>query len=152
MKALKIIVLFLTCRLCWVWLDQCGADLGLGEALPFCLDCSGLTSIVRLFFLVTGAYWVYSILQQRPEDTRLRDDDAPLGRTYLIHWHRIILLIAILTYPLLVWWVDSNTLIPGPDALSITRPICRYAAVKGTLIWALVVGFVALGFKILHRS
>lgn len=152
MKALKIMVLFLACRLGWVWLDQCGADLGLGEALPFCLDCSGVTSIIRLLLMAAGAYWVYQILQRSPEDTRLCDDDAPLGRTYLIHWHRIILLIAILTYPLWVWWVDSNTFIPGPDALIITRPICRYVAVKGTVIWVLVIGFVTLGFRILHRS
>lgn len=152
MKALKIIVLFLACRLCWIWLDQCGADLGLGEALPFCLDCSSLATMMRLLFLIAGAYWVFHMLQRRPEDTQLRDDDAPLGRTYLIHWHRIILLVAIVTYPLWVWWVDSNTFIPGPDALSITRPICRYAGVKGTLIWVLVVGFVTLGFRVLHRS
>jgi len=151
-KALKIMVLFLVCRLCWIWLDQCGADLGLGEALPFCLDCSGLTTTVRLLLLAGGGYAVHRTLQSRPEDTHLRDDDVPLGRTYLIHWHRIILLVVILSYPLWVWWIDSNTIIPGPDTLVLTKPICRYTGVKGSLIWVLVVWFSTLGFRILHRS
>ncbi|MCK5125560.1 MAG: hypothetical protein KAR42_04830 [candidate division Zixibacteria bacterium] len=152
MKALKIIVLFLACRLCWVWLDQCGADLGLGEALPFCHDCNGLTTTIRLFILAFGAYLIYRILSQSPEDTDIQDDDVPLGRTYLIHWHRIILLLAIVSYPLWIGWIDSNTFIPGPNSLNITRPICKLALVKGTLIWVLVMGFAVIGFRILHRD
>jgi len=152
MKALKIITLFLACRLCWIWIDQCGADLGFGEALPFCIECSGGATFLRLIILGTGSYAVYRILRHRPEDTQVRDDDVPMGKTYLIHWHRIILLLAIILYPLWIWWIDTNTFIPGPEANSLTRTICRYAEVKGTLLWVLVVGFATMGFKILHRS
>ncbi len=152
MKALKIIVLFLACRLCWVWLDQCGADLGLGEVLPFCLDCNGLTTTIRLLIMAFGAYLIYRILSHNPEDTDIQDDDVPLGRTYLIHWHRIILLLTIVSYPLWVGWIDSNTIIPGPDSLRITSSICKSALLKGTIIWILVMGFAVIGFRILHRD
>ena len=152
MKALKITALFVACRLCWIWLDQCGADLGLGEALPFCLDCSGGVTLIRLLILGAGAYHVYLTLRDQPEETGIHDNDLPLGHTYLIHWHRIALLAVIVTYPLWVWWVDSNTTIPGPDALFITRAICRNAESKGTATWVIAVGFVSLGFRIMHRK
>ncbi len=152
MKALKIIALFLGCRLVWTWLDQCGADLGLGEALPFCLACNGLTTIVRLMILAGGAHVFYGILRKPADETEIVDPDLPPGRMYLIHWHRIALLLVIVLYPLWVWWIDRNTIIPGPQASVLTRFICESTAVKGTVIWSIVVTFIVASFGVLHKN
>ncbi len=152
MKALRITVLFIICRLLWIWLDQCGSDLGFGEALPFCVECSGITTAIRLMMLALGSYVFIQILQERPEETQIRDDDTPPGRTYLIHWHRIALLLIILFYPVLIAWFDQNTTIPGPDALALTNDICSDTEFKGSIIWGLIVTFIVSSLKILHRK
>ncbi|MCH9031991.1 MAG: hypothetical protein IIB00_07005 [candidate division Zixibacteria bacterium] len=152
MKALKIIALFLGCSLAWLWIDQCGAYLRVGETLPFCIDCSGMATFMRIVLLGIAMYGFYRIIQSRPDDTELLDPDTPPGRTYLIHWHRIALLLALLTYPLWLSWIDDNTIIPGPDALWLTRNSCRYAGVKGTLLWGVELSFVVITFRILHRN
>lgn len=152
MKALKIMALFLACSLVWRWLDQCGADLGVGETLPFCIDCSGMATFMRMVFLGAAIYGFYRIFQRQPENTEILDPDAPPGRTYLIHWHRIALLLALLTYPLWLWWIDSNTTIPGPDSVFLIINSCKYAGFKGTLLWGVELTFVVLTFRILHRN
>ena len=153
MKAMNIITLYLGCRLGWIWFDRCGpTDIGLGEALPFCLDCSGMATFVRLLFLGIASYCIYRLLRLQPSDIQIHDVDAPPGRTFLIHWHRIVLLLALLSYPLWVSWVDTNTIIPGPDAIWITRTSCHYAGFKGTMLWGIVLTFVVFGFRILHRN
>ncbi len=152
MKALKIIALLIGLRLVWIWLDQCGADLGLGEALPFCLECDGITTLVRLMMSFAGAHVFYGILNKPADETEIVDADLPPGRTYLIHWHRIGLLLVILFYPLWVWWIDSNTIIPGPESIALTRFICESSAVKGTMIWGSIVTFIVMSFGVLHKK
>ena len=152
MKTLKIITLFLGCRLVWKWIDLCGADLGLGETLPFCIECSGMATVMRLLLLGIAVWIVFRLLESHPEETQMYEDDAPHGQTFRIHWHRIALLLSLVTYPLLVWWVDKNTIIPGPDTLWLTWASCRYPAVKGTIFWGIELIFVVWGFKVLHRN
>lgn len=152
MKVLKMVALFLVCRLAWIWLDQCGSDLGLGEALPFCLDCSGSATAMRLTILLLGGYVVFNTLQRMPEVIPFPEDDPIPGQTYVIHWDRIALLAIVLFYPVLIWWFDRNTTIPGPETSALTRSICEYAGVKGTLIWAIVVTFIVTSFRFLYRT
>lgn len=152
MRALKIITLLLGCRLAWNWVDQCGADLGMGETLPFCIECSGSATAMRLLLLSTAIWSIYRLLQSQPDSTQLYEDDAPPAQTYLIHWHRIALLLALLTYPLWVWWVDINTIIPGPDALWLTSSSCQYQGVKGTILWGIELIFVVWGSRVLHKD
>jgi hypothetical protein len=152
MKILKMIALFLACRLVWIWLDQCGADLGLGDALPFCLNCSGVATFFRLGVLGLGVYVVIRFLQEPPDIDHFPEDDPIPGQTYIVHWDRIALLFAVVTYPLWIWWVDSNTAIPGPAASLLTKSICKYAGLKGTLIWSVIVTFCVMSFKFLYKK
>lgn len=100
MKALKLVSLFLGCRLIWAWFDLCGANLGIGETLPFCLACSGLATTMRLLLFVGAALAMYRLFQIPPIETVIREADLPPGQMYRIHWHRIALVVVILTYPL----------------------------------------------------
>ena len=152
MKTLKIIALFLGCRLVWKWIDLCGADLGLGETLPFCIECSGMATVMRLLLLGIAVWIVFRLLESHPEETQMYEDDAPPGQTFRINWHRIALLLSLVTYPLWVWWVDKNTIIPDPDTLWLIRASCRYPGVKGTILWGIELIFVVGGFKVLHRN
>ena len=152
MKTLKIIALFLACRLVWKWVDLCGADLSLGETLPFCIECSGMATVMRLLLLGIAIWRILRLLQSRPEYTQIYENDTPFARTFLIHWHRIALLLALLTYPLWIWWVDANTLIPGPDAIGFINSSCRCPGFKGTLFWGIELIFVVCGFRILYRN
>jgi len=152
MKVLKLIALFLGCRLIWTWFDRCGDDLGLGETLPFCIECSALTTVMRLLFLAIAIWGVSRLIESEPEYVQLHDNDMPPAHSYRIHWHRIALLLAILAYPLWIWWIASNTILPGPDAFSLTRSSCRFPGVKGTLLWGIVLSFLVWGFRILHKN
>ncbi|MCP4603464.1 MAG: hypothetical protein GY847_23590 [Proteobacteria bacterium] len=152
MKALKIIALFLGCRLAWSWVDQCGADLGMGETLPFCIECSSAATTMRLLLLGIAIWSIIRLLKSQPDNIQLHEDNELPAQTYRIHWHRIALLLAILTYPLWVWWIDINTIIPGPDALWPTSSSCRYPGVKGTIQWGIELIFVVCGFKVLHKD
>jgi len=152
MKTLKIIALLLACRLAWKWVDLCGADLGLGETLPFCIECSGLATVMRLLLLGLAIWSILRLLQSRPEYTQIYENDAPPAQTFLIHWHRIALLLALVTYPLWIWWIDTNTLIPGPEAVWFMDSSCRYPGFKGTLFWGIELIFVVCGFRILYRN
>jgi len=149
-RLLYIISLFLGCRLCWIWIDQCGAELGMGETLPFCLECSGLATGIRLILLGISGWLIYKILKRLPEETSILEKDVYPAKTIRIHWQRIILLLGIISYPLWIYWIDKNTFIPGPEAFIITRVSCNYPGVKGTLLWAVEMTFVVLGFKILY--
>ena len=150
MKLLKIIVLFLGCRLAWKWLDLCGSDLGIGETLPFCIECSGIATAMRLLLLGIAFWIILIMLRSRPAYTQLYEDDRPPAQTFRIHWHRIALLLAIITYPLWIWWVDKNTIIPGPDAVLFIRTSCDYPGVKVTILWGIELIFGVWGFRILH--
>ena len=152
MKLLKIVALFLGCRLAWIWFDRCGPELGLGETLPFCNECSGIVTIMRLLFLGLAIWIITRLLESEPEYMQLYDNDMPPAHSYRIHWQRVALLVAIVTYPLWVWWVDINTLIPDPSDIWLTRSSCRYAGVKGTMLWGIVLTFVVWGFRLLHKS
>ncbi len=150
-KLLKIIAFFLLCRLAWIWVDRCGENLGLGEALPFCLECSGLATIMRLVFLGVAVWGIQRELRSPPAITQIYEDDMPPAHSYRIYWHRIGLLLGILTYPLWAFWVDANTAIPGPGDLPILSAVCSSPGFKGTLLWAVVLVFLYIGLKILHR-
>ena len=151
-KILYIIALFLGCRLAWIWVDQCGANLGMGETLPFCLECSGFVSVLRLIILGIVINYIYEILKYPPIDTELIQRDINSVQTLRIHWHHIFLLLGIITYVLWISWIDKNTTIPGPDAFIILKKSCQYAGFKGTLLWAIEMVFVSLGFKILYKE
>ena len=152
MKALKIITLLLCCRLAWIWLDQCGANLGMGESLPFCIECSGITTFFRLLLLALAAYMISRILGSAPSPMQVYNRDLPYGRTFQIHWHRIILLLLVLGYPLWVAWVDANTFIPGPNRVPLLDLSCRHSGFKGSLLWAIEMICVVWTLRILHRS
>lgn len=152
MKVLRIVALFLGCMLVWRWFDLCGADLGIGETLPYCIGCSSTASGVRLVMLIVAVIVIGVILKHCPAVTQIYDNQPPLAQTYRIHWHRIALLLAILSFPLWVSWVDAHTIIPGPESLPFTRSTCHNSDVKGTMFWAIELIFVVWGFKILHRS
>jgi len=149
-KLLKIIAIFLFCRLVWIWIDRCGADLGLGETLPFCIECSGITTLIRLILLALAMRFVLYLLQRPPAYNQLYGDDIVPVRTYRVYWHRIAFLLGILTYPLWVWWIDKNTIIPGPDAVWLIRESCLHPGFKGTLLWGVVLLFIVWVFKTLH--
>ena len=152
MKTLKIISILLICRLVWKWIDLCGADLSLGETLPFCIECSGMATFMRLLLLGIAIWIILRLLRSRPEYTQIYENDAPPGQTFLIHWHRIVVLFALVTYPLWISWVDTNTLIPGPDAVWLTSSSCRYPGFKGTLFWGIELIFIVCGFRVLHKN
>ncbi len=152
MKALKIIAVFLACRLVWIWLDQCGADLALGDALPFCLQCNGFSSVFRLSFLGAAGYVIFRTLQEAPDVELLPEDDPTPGQSYIIRWDNIAILIAVVSYPLLIWWLDEHTTIPGPQNMILFDLVCKYAGFKGTLIWGVIVTFLVISFRILYRK
>ena len=152
MKLLKIIALFLLCRLAWIWFDRCGDDLGLGETLPFCIECSGLATIMRLFLLGFATWVIARMLESDPEYMQLYENDMSPAHSYRIHWHRIALLIGIVAYPLWVWWLSINTIIPGPNEVWLIQSSCHYPGVKGTMLWGIVLTFVVWGFRLLHKN
>ena len=151
-KVVKLAILFLGCRLAWIWFEQCGADLGLGETLPFCLECSGIATIVRLLLLVIALWIIFKLYQIPPDNTEVYENISSPVQMIRIHWHRIALLLVLLTYPLWIWWVDSNTNIPGPDAFWITNSSCNYTGFKGTMLWGIELLFAVWGLRILHRG
>lgn len=152
MKLLKLIALLFGCMLVWEWFDRCGSDVGFGEALPFCIDCSGFTTICRFIMLTLAGWMMYRIVQTPPDETEIYGDSTEEERTYLIHWHRIALLVSLLLYPLWVLWLDANTNIPGPECVPFFRLTCRYVGFKGTVLWGIALLFVGLGFRILHKD
>lgn len=152
MKALKLITLFLGCRLIWIWFDQCGKDLGIGDTLPFCLDCSGMASFMRLLLLGVAIWRTFRLYQFPPDYTEIYENTSSPAKMIRIHWHRIALLLVLMIYPLWVSWVDANTNIPGPDAFWIVNSSCGYPGVKGTMLWCIVLLFIVWGLKILHRN
>lgn len=152
MQALKIIAVFLACRLVWTWLDLCGADLGVGEALPFCHNCNGFATTVRLLFLGLGGFVIFRTLQEAPNVELIPEDDPTPGQSYIIRWDNIAILIAVVGYPLWVWWLDQNTTVPGPQDMILFDLLCRYAGFKGTLIWGVIVTFLVMSFRILYRK
>lgn len=152
MKLLKLIAIFLWCRLVWTWFDLCGSDLGLGESLPFCIECSGLISALRIIILLITIRLIVMIVNNPPGYTQIYDEDRPPGQVYRIHWHRIALLASIVSYPLWVWWIDKNTLIPGPDSVWLIESSCHNPEIKGTFLWCIVNLFAVWGFRILHRD
>jgi len=151
-KVVRLTILFLGCRLAWIWFDQCGADLGLGETLPFCLDCSGMSTVMRLLLLGVALWGIFILYQFPPDNTEIYESISSPAQMIRIHWHRIALLLVLMTYPLWIWWVDANTSIPGPDGFWITSSSCRYPGVKGTMLWGIVLLFAVRGLKILHRN
>jgi len=151
MKLLKIIALFLGCRLIWIWFDLCGDDLGLGETLPFCIKCSGAATFFRLVFLGLAIWIIVRLLQNQPTGTQIFEEEEPPGHTFIIHWHRIALMLALVSYPLWIWWIDKNTIIPSPNEIWLIRYSCIYPGVKGTMLWGLVLLFIVGGFGILHK-
>lgn len=152
MKALKLIALFLACRLAWMWVDQCGADIGFGESLPFCLECSGFQSFLRIVILAVSAVRIAILLRSEPDVMQFHQALAYPGQQFRIHWHRIALLFFIATYPIWVWWIDKNTSIPGPDRFWILSSSCAYPGFKGSLLWLIVLVFVVRGLRILHKN
>ncbi len=151
-KIMKIIVLFLGCRLLWIWVDQCGAEIGMGESLPFCLECTGFVSLLRLAVLGGTIHSIYKTLQRQPDVTDLIEREIPQAQTVRIHWDRIFLLLAILLYPIWVYWVDINITIPGPNETFILKGACKYARFKGTLLWIIEMLFISMSFKLLHNN
>ncbi len=151
-KIMSLISLFLGCHLLWIWVDQCGADLGMGESLPFCLECSGFVSIIRLLILGLSVKFIYKTLQTSVDETELLQRNYPHPQRIRIHWHRIFLLFSIISYPIWVWWIDKNTTIPGPHEIFLFQASCKYAGFKGTLLWMIEMLFITVGFKILHKK
>jgi len=152
MKALKLIALFLTCRLAWIWVDRCGADIGLGESLPFCIECSGFQSLLRIVALAFSIVRIAILLRTETDITQIHQALAYPGQQFKIHWHRIALLGSIVTYPIWAWWVDKNTIIPGPDRVWILSSACVYPGFKGSLLWIIVLVLIVRGLRILHKN
>ncbi len=151
-KIMSIIALLLGCRLLWIWVDLCGPDLGMGETLPFCLECSGFVSVFRLLILGVAIMNINKTLKSPPEETQLLQRSVNQVQTVRIHWHRIFLLFGIISYPIWIYWIDKNTAIPGPDAIIIFQASCKYAGFKGTVLWGIQMLFVTAGFKILYEE
>lgn len=152
MKALKLVALFLACRLVWIWIDQCGADIGLGETLPFCLECSGFQSFLRITTLIVSVLRIAILLRSRPDVTQIHQALTYPGQQFRIYWHRIALFVSIVTYPIWIWWVDRNTTIPGPDRIWIFSSSCTYPGLKGSLLWIITLVFIVRSLRILNKS
>ena len=150
MKLLTMISLVLSLFLIWEWFDHCGAEVVVGETLPFCNDCSTFASVLRLLILVGAGSLIGLIASHGQPPTVVYRPFAYPAHEFRIHWHRIALLIVVLGFPIWISWLDFYTDIPGPDEIWITRKACGRAEVKASFLWFFELGFIVLAFKFLH--
>ena len=151
-KLLYLVILFLSCRLMWIWFQQCGTILGMGETLPFCIDCEPFATLVRLILLGIVIWYISKPLHEPVAETVLVDQDITPVEILSIHWHRIFVLLALLSYPIWIDWLDSNMKLPSPWDIFLISASCEYDGLKGTFLWTIEMLFVAVGFRILHKT